>query len=336
MPFYRFYFNKIQILRIISLLVFSVLSIWVGIEFHLFLKSINLEHGYPRPAGVDAWLPISSLMNIRYLFITGEVHKAHPYGVFFLFAAIFVSFIFSKSFCSWVCPFGFLSEILINVRKIIFKRDFNIPAYLDYFLRTIKYILLAFFVYVIFFKMDFISLKDFLDSDYNKVADIKMYYFFANISSFALKTIIVLFILSFFFNFFWCRYLCPYGALMAIAGFLSPFKIKRDNIKCISCGKCAEACPHKIKTDRVKTVLSDDCSFCLLCVTNTAKTDALNVSLIFSKFKLNLLIIPLTILLIFLTSKILAIKLNLFDNNISKKEYQILMLKINELSHPGR
>lgn len=333
MKFYLFYKNKIQIIRLLSVSFFTALSFFILAEFILFLNSLNNQNFYPRPPGVDAYLPISSLMNLKYYIISGEVHTAHPYGLFFLVSAIFVSFVFSKSFCSWVCPFGFLSEILLNIRKIVLKKDFRIHKIADYILRVLKYIILGFFVYVIFFKMDFNSIKSFLDSDYNKISDIKMYYFFRNISSFGLKVIISLIILSFFFNFFWCRYLCPYGALMALSGFFSPFKIKRDKNLCVSCAKCTNACPHNIEVHRIKTVLSDDCTMCLMCVSNRTN-DALSVKNIFTGKKLNIIYIPVFIFFVFLLSKIISMYLGLWQNNITEAEYIRIIENIEYLHHP--
>lgn len=331
--YYKFT-ERTQILRISSLLIFSAISIWTGIKFHAFIKSIGTENFYPRPPAVDAFLPISSLMNIKYFFIFGDLHKAHPAGVFILLSAIFVSFIFSKSFCGWVCPFGFLGEILLSLRKVIFGRDFLIPKWLDYPLRAIKYILLFFFVYAIFFSMDGNAIKSFLDSDYNKISDIKMYYFFASITQMAFWIIAIIFLFSFFFNFFWCRYLCPYGALMAIVGFLSPFRIRRNVRACVSCSACAKACPHHIKTDKVKTVFSDDCSSCMLCVSARCDKDAIGISPIFSFKKISGIYVFATVLLVFLFFRLVSARLNLWQNNISQTQYITLIEKADSLAHP--
>src|ERR1035437_8790231 len=39
---------------------------------------------------------------------------------------------------------------------------------------------------------------------------------------------------------FWCRYLCPYGALMGLVSLASPLRIRRETSLCIDCGKCAK------------------------------------------------------------------------------------------------
>jgi len=157
-----------------------------------------------------------------------------------------MSFFFGKSFCSWVCPVGFISELIGDFGQKIFKRKLKLPKFLDIPLRSLKYILLGFFIYSIFFLMSQVAVKAFLNSDYNLISDVKMYYFFADISRFSLIVISALFILSIFIRNFWCRFLCPYGALLGIVALLSPLKIKRNKVSCIDCGLCAKACPSSI------------------------------------------------------------------------------------------
>ncbi|GAB4029953.1 MAG: hypothetical protein Fur0012_05110 [Elusimicrobiota bacterium] len=225
---------------------------------------------------------------------------------------------------------------MLNARKIIIKRDFNLPKWADYPMRALKYILLFFFVFVIFISMDAASLRSFLDSDYNIISDVKMYYFFADITPFALSVVAVLFALTFFFNFFWCRYLCPYGALMALSGILSPFRIKRKIPECSSCEACHRACPHNIRTDKIKTVISDDCSFCLMCLSSCSNSKALSIAPIFSRKKISPLWLPAAVFGIFLTFRVLAGFLGLWQNEIGPGEYRALVSKMGSLTHPGK
>jgi polyferredoxin len=134
--------------------VFLLLCIWIGIEFYFFVKFLETSgaQGWSyRPPGVEGFLPISSLMSLYYFFLSGDIHPAHPAGFFILLAIIIISFIFGKSFCSWLCPVGLISEYLGDLGEKIFKRRTKLPGYLDYVLRSLKYILPAFFVYSIFF-----------------------------------------------------------------------------------------------------------------------------------------------------------------------------------------
>jgi hypothetical protein len=52
------------------------------------------------------------------------------------------------------------------------------------------------------------AVADFLDSPYNRVADVKMLYFFERLSPFALKALVGLVLLSIAVPYSWCRNLC--------------------------------------------------------------------------------------------------------------------------------
>jgi len=90
--------------------------------------------------------------------------------------------------------------------------------------------------------------------------------FFTEISMFALGVITALFLLSLVVRGFWCRYLCPYGALLGLFSLISPTRISRNSESCIDCTACHKACPAFIKVDKVKEVVSDECIGCMACV----------------------------------------------------------------------
>ncbi len=333
--------KPIQKYRFLIQSLFAILCIWIGIEFTLFVKS--LEYGDVnfvryRPPGVEGFLPISSLMSLYYFFITGEIHYAHPAGFFIFIAIVAVSFFIGKSFCSWLCPIGFISELVGDFgerfwRKFIKKRV-KLPKIIDYPLRSLKYLLLGFFIYAIFFAMNVDALKAFLDSPYNLVADIKMYYFFARISKFSLIVISILFVLSIFIRNFWCRYLCPYGALLGLISFLSPLKIKREVKSCIDCGLCARVCPSFIKVDKVITVRSDECSMCLNCVDACPVANTLEVKTKIINKKVSKKMIALTIIVIYIIITGIGIITGHWQNKISKEDYIILHQNIENFGHP--
>jgi polyferredoxin len=79
---------------------------------------------------------------------------------------------------------------------------------------------------------------------------------------------------------FWCRFLCPYGALMGIVSALSPVKIRRDAEACIDCGKCNKACPSQLPVDRLVQIRSVECTGCMECVAVCPAGNALQMALL--------------------------------------------------------
>ncbi|MBN1935436.1 MAG: 4Fe-4S binding protein [Anaerolineae bacterium] len=64
---------------------------------------------------------------------------------------------------------------------------------------------------------------------------------------------------------FWCRYLCPLGALLALTNKISLWRIRADQTACIACGRCDRACPMDL--DVVREVERGlECTRCRACV----------------------------------------------------------------------
>ena len=80
---------------------------------------------------------------------------------------------------------------------------------------------------------------------------------------------------SFFMRNFWCRYLCPYGALMGLLAIFSPTRIRRCSDTCIDCARCAKACPYHLPVDDKNSIQSPECTGCLDCVSVCPVKDAL-------------------------------------------------------------
>jgi polyferredoxin len=308
---------------LIQLFWFAV-TIWIGIQFYFFVYYyLNGESGIymPRPPGVEGFLPISSLLSLRYLSLTGKLSWVHPAGLAILSIIIVSSLILRKSFCSFMCPVGTVSESLGSVGRKIFKKRFRLPALLDYPLRSLKYLLLAFFIYALFFQMTGAGVERFLTSPYNKVADVKMLLFFTRVSEITFWVLIVLVVLSVIYEGFWCRYLCPYGALLGILSLLSPFKIKRNTKTCIDCKKCSIVCPQRINVHKMKSVNSDECFGCMACVDACPVADTLDMKLPGGrKIKSRTYVIAAFLAFII---PILAFKaVGFWKNNISNEEYK--------------
>jgi polyferredoxin len=145
-------------------------------------------------------------------------------------------------------------------------------------LRGLKYFLLGFFLWAIS-TMSAEGIHDFMLSPYGLIADVKMLNFFRHIGETGLVVIGIFVVASVFVPNFWCRFLCPYGALLGLASWLSPSRIRRSTETCIDCAKCAKACPAALPVDRLVQIRSVECTGCLECVAVCPAQDALAMSL---------------------------------------------------------
>jgi NAD-dependent dihydropyrimidine dehydrogenase PreA subunit len=269
--------RRIRSIRHLAQAGAALLVLWIGYDFVAWVRALEVgQTAGTRPPGVEAFLPIAALMSLRHLWATGEVHPVHPAGLVILLAVLATGLLLKKAFCSWLCPIGTLSEMLGAVGTAAFGRRLTPPRFLDVPLRGLKYLLLLFFVHAIFVAMRPQDVAAFLDAPYNRVADIKMLYFFERLTPFALKVLAAFVLLSMIVPYVWCRYLCPYGALLGALSLLSPLKVTR-HASCIDCGLCTKACPSRLPVARLSRVRSDECFSCLSCVAACPVPRALRV-----------------------------------------------------------
>jgi polyferredoxin len=260
---------------------FLVLNLYLATTFYLWVRhfeTANQSAAISRPPGVEGWLPIAGMMNFKYWLLTGKVPAMHPAAMFLLVTFVGISFLFRKAFCGWLCPVGTISEYLWRAGKKIFRRNFQLPRWLDIPLRGLKYVLLGFFVWAVS-SMSVRAIEGFMRSPYGVIADVKMLDFFRFIGTTGLIVIGLLVVFSVFVQNFWCRYLCPYGALLGIGAFFSPARIRRSASACIDCAKCAKACPSSLPVDELISIKSAECSGCMECVAACPSQGALQMAL---------------------------------------------------------
>jgi polyferredoxin len=259
---------------------FLLLNVWIGVAFYLFVRYV--ESGgqtvrVARPPGVEGWLPIAALMNLKYWAQTWQFPEVHPAGLFLFVAFLGMSLLLRKAFCSWLCPIGTISEWLWQGGQALLGRTWLPPRWIDVPLRGLKYLLLAFFGSAVA-GMSPGDIAGFLTSPYGLVADVKMLNFFRHMGTTAAAVVAGLLLLSVFVKNAWCRYLCPYGGLLGLVALASPTSIRRTPDACIDCAKCAHACPSALPVDRLVTVRSAECTACLLCVSACPAAGALDLT----------------------------------------------------------
>lgn len=324
-------------IRILVQSGFAIVCVFLGIQFARFVSAaqagrLPLPH---RPPGVEGFLPISGLMGLVDWFRTGTLNVIHPAAAMLVLIGLAMAILLRKAFCSWVCPVGFLSESLARLGRRMFGRNFRIWKWLDVPLRGLKYLLLAFFLWAIF-GMSEAGLRSFIDSPYNRLADIKMGLFFVELTAFGAWVLFVIAAMSLLVKGFWCRYLCPYGALLGLTSWLSPTRIERNPQTCIDCGLCDRVCMARLPVSQKINVLSPECVGCLDCVAVCPIKDCLGIQTA-TKKRLSPRAYAAAVLILFFAGYFGARTFGLWENGISDQEYvqRIQEDRTEPYGHPG-
>ena len=277
-------YRRLPVARALVQGAFVLFFALVGVEFHSFY--VQVVSGGPvtahRPAALEGFLPISALMSLKVFVLTGTYDAVHPAGLTILIAALLSALFARKVLCSWVCPIGGISRALAWAGdRTLWRRrkgDLLIPPRLDRALLSLKYLLLAFFLYVIVWKMDAAALRAFQRGAYNYAADAKMLLFFTEMTRTTTVILGTLCLLSVAVKNAWCRYLCPYGALLGVLSWASPPRVVRDPATCIDCRACTRACPVEIRVHEKPSVWTPECTGCMTCVSSCPVEECLTVT----------------------------------------------------------
>jgi len=324
-------------IRLLVQTLFAGVSLLAGVQLARFYQAAQAGTlPLPtRPPGVEAYLPISGLMGILDWIYQGTLNAIHPAATILVIVALAMAVLLRKGFCSWVCPVGFLAEALARFGRWSFGRNFRFWTWVDIPLRSLKYLILAFFLWAIL-SMTADQLQAFIQSPYNRVADIKMGLFFLDLGRTGTIVMGALVLGSVFVQGFWCRYGCPYGALLGFFSWLSPTRIARNADPCVECGLCDKVCMARLPVSSSGAVTSPECTGCLDCVAVCPVSDALEVRTV-GRRRLTPVAFAFILLGIFLAGYLGARTTGTWANGISDEEYveRIPEIRSPEYGHPG-
>jgi NosR/NirI family nitrous oxide reductase transcriptional regulator len=172
------------------------------------------------------------------------------------------SILFGRFFCGWFCAFGALNDFLFALSKKLFPQNrLRVNQNLDLYLKYLKYVVLAAIV-VCVWTFSLIS-TDMFDpwAAFAQLGDIFHNGFSGGFLILALIGAGAMLIERFF-----CRYLCPLGAMLAILSKLKITSIYKSGAHCNNCKLCSGSCPMNINLASIETVTSAECISCLKCV----------------------------------------------------------------------
>ncbi|WKY47411.1 4Fe-4S binding protein [Eubacteriaceae bacterium ES3] len=255
------------------LLVLAGLLIWVIYESYM-----HQVLGGGKAPSVHALCPYGALESLYTLLLTGTfIKKIYTGTLVLLILTVVLALLFRRSFCGMLCPFGALQEFFSKIGQKIFKKRFILPEKIDKPLRYLKYVVLVLTAGLAwYYGTLWMSPYD----PYAAFSHITVIGESLEEDPTAIIGFILLFgilIGSFFYDRFFCKYLCPAGALYAIIGKISPLKVEKDNSLCIHCKKCDKVCPVNIKIEQEDKVTSAECINCNECVLECPVNGALEV-----------------------------------------------------------
>ena len=210
---------------------------------------------------------------------------------------VLVTAVAGAFYCGYLCPFGFLQEIIALLSiKLKIKRK-KIPKSLNKYLLMIRYIM---FILISLFSLSIIySLIK-----YDPRSNLYLILTGKTTKLFMAASIVSFCILSLFYNKIFCRYFCIKGAEFGLLSFFRIFAIKRDELKCINCKRCDKACTMEINISKCnKYVNSFNCINCFECIKKCPVKNTLKFGIIIKKTIVKKIIYGGCFILIFLLYK---------------------------------
>lgn len=199
----------------------------------------------------------SSIIKGNFNFVTSL-----PYLTTML-VTIVITIIFGRFFCGWMCSFGFMNDILYTISSKIFKFKFKVDPKTDRILKSVKYVILI-FILIFIWTLGISAINNLNPwNAFAQIANFKDAIFTYTLGFVVLALIAVG---AMFIERFFCRYLCPLGAVFSIVSKLKLFKINKPNEKCGKCRLCTNKCSMGIELYKVNKVNSGECIACLKCL----------------------------------------------------------------------
>ena len=163
-------------------------------------------------------------------------------------------------FCGWLCPFGALQELIASIGKFLKIKQIKIPEKYNKTSLNIKYIILLTLFITCFIAPNFLNLGSEIEP-FKTAISMKF-----NREWYYVIYAILLLAVGLFIERFFCRFICPLGAFMAIGGKLRIFNsfLKRRN----ECGSPCKLCSNECPIDAIEKngkINMNECFYCLDC-----------------------------------------------------------------------
>ncbi|HOA28485.1 MAG TPA: 4Fe-4S binding protein [Candidatus Cloacimonadota bacterium] len=193
-------------------------------------------------------------------------------GILIGMSFMILSMFFGRVFCGYICPLGTLQELLFALRSK--KRGKRMNWLVERKLARFKYFVLALNILLVVAGLTWVFIP------------FCPIYGISRLPSLALgglAVFVLILVVGFFVERLWCRYLCPYAALLNLAqGLGKLFGIKRTMVlrnleRCIDCGICSANCPMNLDITSSEYVDDPNCIHCLRCSQKCPKPGTIRI-----------------------------------------------------------
>ncbi|MCF7945210.1 MAG: 4Fe-4S binding protein [Spirochaetia bacterium] len=253
----------------------SRLRLGVQIFFFLIVTLVILAHtleetGRTIPlfsgASLHAVCPFGGVVTLYNLISDGTyIQKIHPSSILLMIFVAATAVLIGPFFCGWMCPFGSFQEWIGRIGKRIFKKRYNhfVPKQLDKLLRYLRYAVL---IWVLV--MTAVTAKLVFEAYDPYYALFNFWTGEVAITGFIALGLVVL--LTLFVERPFCKYACPYGAVLGIFNFFRIFALRRNEQTCINCKICDKVCPMNIEVSSKSTIRDHQCISCYACTSEAS------------------------------------------------------------------
>ena len=247
----------------------------IQIFFFILILLISVGHtlseaGISLPliegASLHAVCPFGGVVSIyQYLTVGTFTQKIHDSSFILMILVFLTAILFGPVFCGWICPFGSIQEWIGKIGRKIFKRKYNkfVPGKIDRILRYLRYAVLAWVLI-----MTAVSTK-LIFSDFDPYYAL-FNFWTGEVAVTGFIALGVVLVLSLFVERPFCKYACPYGAVLGLSNLFRIFKIRRNKSTCISCAACDAACSMNIEVSTAKNVTNHQCIACYACTSDAS------------------------------------------------------------------
>ena len=227
-------------------------------------------------ASLDALCPFGAVETLITWVTTGTmIAKVHPSNLILGLAVLVATLVVGNAFCGWICPLGTVQDGLWAAARKLRLPQWRPSARTDRVLRYGRFVVLA-----VVMGASYVTGRLWF-ADYDPYFTIfSLHWLFGWSDALIVGVVITAVVLagSLFVERLWCRYLCPLGAVFAVLGRFSLFKIRRDAATCTDCTLCDRPCPAGITVSKADPAVNSDCIGCLDCLTTCPVKGALTLS----------------------------------------------------------